>query len=237
MKTVHLCHCKDWRNTWWWPHHCWKNFHNGFLKRGTSQRQGTPETCKINHVIVGGQQYRQIHIPSYILQTSHVQDIYTRTFINCRVDINCIDYNFTWRNRIPLRKPEKLLLVNNVDGSPNEAGTIKHSVILFIRMGGIIHKEEFHAIKCRKDNIILGLPWLNCINPTINWVSKHIDIHRATNQTEEYNMMTSQGEFSIRKVTEEPPTHPELLPPELEKEPPIFPDKNFINYIRGANHI
>ena len=52
-------------------------------------------------------------------------------------------------------------MVNNVDGSPNEAGTIKHSVTLFIQMGGIVHKEEFHAIKCGKDNIILGLPWLN----------------------------------------------------------------------------
>ena len=49
-------------------------------------------------------------------------------------------------------------MVNNVDESPNETGMIKHSVILFIRMGGIIHKEEFYTIKCRKDNIILGLP-------------------------------------------------------------------------------
>ena len=39
--------------------------------------QGTPRTCKISNVIVGGQQYKQIRIPSYILQTSHAQDIYT----------------------------------------------------------------------------------------------------------------------------------------------------------------
>ena len=31
--------------------------------------------------------------------------------------------------------------------------------------------------------------------------------------------------------------HPELLPPELEKEPLIFLDENFIDYIRGAKHI
>ena len=166
---------------------------------------------KINHVVVGGQQYRQIWIPFYILRNSHTQDIYTRTFLNCGADINCIDYNFAWRNRIPLKKLEKPLLVNNVDRSPNEAGMIKHSVILFIRMGGIVHKEEFHAIKCGKDNIIPGLPWLNCVNPTINWVNKHVDIHEATDQTEEYNMATSDGKFTIRKATEEAPTHPELL--------------------------
>ena len=88
-----------------------------------------------------------------------------------------------------------------MDGSPNEAGTIRHSVILFIQMGGIVHKEEFHAIKCGKDNIILGLPWLNRVNPTINWVNKHVDIHKATDQTEEYNIATSNKTFTIRKAT------------------------------------
>ena len=120
--------------------------------------QGTHKICKISNVIVGGQQYKQIQIPSYILRTTHAQDIYTWTFIDCRADINCIDYDFTWRNKIPLRKLEKPLLVNNVDGSLNEAGIIKHLVILFIWMGGIVHKEEFYTIKCWKDNIILGLP-------------------------------------------------------------------------------
>ena len=199
--------------------------------------QGTPEMCEINHVVVGGQQYRQIQIPSYMLKTLHTQDIYTRTFINCGADINCINYNnFARRNRIPLKKLKKPLLVNNIGGSPNEVGTIKHPVTLFIRMGGIIHKV-FYTIKCGKDNLILGLPWLNQINPSINWGNKHVDIHEATDQSEEYNLTMSQGRFMIRKATTETPMHPELLPPNLEKEPPIFLDENFIDYIRGAKHV
>ena len=170
------------------------------------------------------------------MQTSHVQDIYTRTFINCGADINCIDYSFAQRNKIPLKKLEKPLTVNNVDRSPNEAGMIRHAVILFIQMGGIIHKEEFYAIKCGKDNII-GLPWLNQVNPTINWVNKHVDIHKATNQMEEYNMATSNKTFTIRKATQEPPTHLKLLPCKHEKEEPIYPDENFVNYVRGAQYV
>ena len=199
--------------------------------------QGTPRTCKISNVIVGGQQYKQIWIPSYILQTSHVQDIYTWTFINCGANINCIDYSFAQRNKIPLKKLEKPLTVNNVDRSPNEAGMIRHAVILFIQMGGIIHKEEFYAIKCGKDNIILGLPWLNRVNPTINWVNKHVNIHEATDQTKEYNQATSSKPFTIRKATQEPPTHPELLPWGHEKEEPIYPDENFVNYVRGVQYV
>ena len=127
----------------------------------------------------------------------------------------------------------KNLSQSTIDGSPNEAGTIKHSVVLFIRMGGIVHKEEFYAIKCRKDNIILGLPWLNRVNPTINWVNKHVNTHEATDQTEEYNLVTSNKNFTIRKAAQEPPTHPKLLPWEYEKEEPIYPDENFMNYVRA----
>ena len=53
-------------------------------------------------------------------------------FIDCGADINCIDYGFARRNKIPLKKLEKPLTVNNVDRSPNEAGMIRHSVTLFI---------------------------------------------------------------------------------------------------------
>lgn len=124
-KAIHSHFHPNWRNAQQqWLHHHQKNLHYGFLKRGTSQIQGTPEACKINHVVVGGQQYRQIWIPSYILRTLHAHDIYTRTFIDCGANINCINYNFTQRIRIPLRQLKKPLLVNNVDGSLNEAGTI-----------------------------------------------------------------------------------------------------------------
>ena len=196
--------------------------------------QGTPRMCKISNVIVGGQQYKQIWIPSYILWTLHAQDIYTWTFIDCGADINCINYGFAQRNRIPLKRLEKPLTVNNVDGSLNEAGTIRHLVILFIWMGGIIHEEKFYAIKCGKYNIILGLPWLNWVN---NWINKHINIHKATDQMEEYNLATSNKPFTIRKAIQEPPTHPKLPPWEHEKEEPIYPDENFVNYVRGAQYV
>ena len=52
-----------------------------------------------------------------------------------------------------------------------------------------------------------------------------------------YNQATSNGKFTIRKVTEETPTHPELLPYEHEKENPIYPNENFMNCVRGAQYV
>ena len=71
----------------------------------------------------------------------------------------------------------------------------------------------------------------------INWVNRHVNIHEATDQTEEYNLATSNTPFTIRKAAQEPPTQPKLLPWEHKKEEPIHPDENFVNYIRGAQYV
>ena len=50
-------------------------------------------------------------------------------------------------------------------------------------------------------------------------------------------MAAANKTFTIRKATQEPPTHPELLPWEHEKEEPIYPDGNFVNYVRGVQYV
>ena len=130
-----------------------------------------------------------------MLNMRNGQDVSTRIFIDCGADINCIDYDFAKKHKVNLQKLEKPLPVNNVDGSPNKKGQVTHIASFFIKMGGIIHKETFHTMKCRKDNLILGLPWLNRINLQIDWKNKHIDIHDSTDQTNKYNLAISKQSF------------------------------------------
>ena len=85
-------------------------------------------------------------------------------------------------------------------------------------------------MKCGKDNLILGLPWLNQISPQIDWKNKHINIHDSTNQTDKYNIAISRQSF-VQQTIKETPTHLDLLPTDYEKEPPIFPDENFVDYV------
>ena len=122
-----------------------------------------------------------------MLNTWQGKDVYTRIFIDCGADINCIDIDFAKKHKVNLRKIEKPLKINNMDGLPNDTGAIKHQATFFFKIGTIVHQETFYAMKCRRDNLILGLPWLNKINPKINWGTKHIKIDNKTDQTEEYN--------------------------------------------------
>ena len=171
-----------------------------------------------------------------MLNTRQGKDVYTRIFINCGADINCIDINFAKRNKVNLRKIEKPLKINNVDGSPNDTGAVKYQAMFFFKIGTVIHNETFYAMKCGRDNLILGLPWLNKINPNIDWEKKHIEINDATDQTEAYNRARFANQPAIRTLAEEP-THPDLLPTDYKKEPPFYPDENFHNYVRGVENV
>ena len=122
-----------------------------------------------------------------MLNTWQGKDVYTRIFIDCGADINCIDIDFAKKHKVNLRKIEKPLKINNMDGLPNDTGAIKHQAMFFFKIGTIVHQETFYAMKCRRDNLILGLPWLNKINPKINWGTKHIKIDNKTDQSKEYN--------------------------------------------------
>ena len=59
-----------------------------------------------------------------MLNTRQGKDIYTRIFIDCGADINCIDINFAKKHKVNLRKIEKPLKINNVDGSPNDTSAV-----------------------------------------------------------------------------------------------------------------
>ena len=91
-------------------------------------------------------------------------------------------------------------------------------------------------MKCGRDNLILGLPWLNKINPKIDWEKKSIKINDATDQTEAYNRARFANQPTIRTLAEEP-TYPDLLPTDYEKESPFYPDENFHNYVRGVEKV
>lgn len=56
------------------------------------------------------------------------------------------------------------------------------------------------------------------------------------NQTNKYNLAISEKK-NFRKIAQEPPTHHNLLLAELEREPPIFPDENFMAYLRKTPQI
>lgn len=66
----------------------------------------------------------------------------------------------------PLLQP---LPVFNVDGTPNHRGRITHYVWLDLEVAGTMVPTKFLATSLGRETMILGLPWLQHVNPSINW--------------------------------------------------------------------
>jgi hypothetical protein len=68
--------------------------------------------------------------------------------------------------QIPLEEP---IVLFNIDGSLNEAGSITHIVRLILKLGQDAQKHEFYVTSLGPEKVILGLPWLRQRNPAIDW--------------------------------------------------------------------
>ena len=72
------------------------------------------------------------------------------------------------------RKLAKPIKVRNVDGTPNHGGSITHEILLSYKIGGQNFIEWFNITDLGDQTMILGIPWLQAHNPTINWREKTI---------------------------------------------------------------
>jgi hypothetical protein len=71
--------------------------------------------------------------------------------------------------KLATRTLKKLRQVKNVDGTPNKAGKVTKDTILEICQKNYRQKHEFFVAEVDCDEILLGYPFLEAVNPQINW--------------------------------------------------------------------
>ncbi|ESK82932.1 hypothetical protein Moror_1335 [Moniliophthora roreri MCA 2997] len=64
--------------------------------------------------------------------------------------------------------------VFNVDGTPNKVAWITHSVMATYKIGSKDLTDTFLLSGLGKEDVILGLPWLQKYNPDVNWKSGEV---------------------------------------------------------------
>ena len=129
--------------------------------------QRTPELVK--SVIVADKKSRSFCIALSVLKNTFSKDVITKALMDSSALINCLNWGFVKCHKLPYHCLSEPIHAKNVDGAYNKAGIIKFITTIFIRIKGIIHRVLFHIINCGNENVILGTPWLEKVNPVINW--------------------------------------------------------------------
>ena len=157
------------------------------------------------------------------------KDIITKALIDCGSQIDCINWGFVQRNKLPKFRLPVPFRVKNVDGPYNEKGTIKFITHLFLHIRTVVHQILFHIMGCGNENIILGLPWLKKANPNIDWVMETVTISKHTDQMKAFNYKTG----ITQRTNHMKPTYHEFFPYKYERKKPEYPDETFVNMIQG----
>ena len=112
-------------------------------------------------------------------QEEEEEGIVTEVLLDSGVMGVVISEEFARRYKFKRTKLERLVYVRNVDNTLNYTGPIVDTVeveIFFKR-----HKERtsINVIGGQKWSVILGMPWLVCYNPEIDWKTREVQMTRC----------------------------------------------------------
>ena len=79
---------------------------------------------------------------------------------------------------------ERPIYIRNMNGTFNKEGPIENMVEVNIYYQEHRERTEINVIGKQKWNMILGMPWLTCHNPEINWRMDEVKMIRCLEECE-----------------------------------------------------
>ena len=86
---------------------------------------------------------------------------------------------FAKKQGFKLKKLERPMNVRNVDGSLNKEGPIENTAEVNIYYQGHRERTKIDVIRGQKWTVILGMLWLACYNPKIDWRIEEVKMTRC----------------------------------------------------------
>ena len=90
-----------------------------------------------------------------------------------------ISSEFARKQGFKLKRLERPMQVRNVDRLFNKEGLIENTVEVNIYYKGHVERTEIDVIGGQKWSVILGMPWLACHNPKIDWKTGEVKMTRC----------------------------------------------------------
>ena len=86
---------------------------------------------------------------------------------------------FARKQGFKLKKTKNSIYMRNIDGTFNKEGLIENTVEVNIYYQRYRERTEIDVIKKQKWNVILGILWLVCYNPEIDWRTEEVKMTRC----------------------------------------------------------
>ena len=107
------------------------------------------------------------------------EDITVEVLLDSGVTGLVISLEFAKKQGFKLKKLERPINVRNIDKLLNKEGPIENTVEINIYYQRHRERTEIDVIRGQKWTVILGIPWLICHNPEIDWRMGEVKMTRC----------------------------------------------------------
>jgi hypothetical protein len=107
--------------------------------------------------------------------------------VDCGATALFIGEKFVKKNNIRTYRLQREIPLFNIDGSNNRAGKIARFASLWLRVGDVEEWREFLMTDLGPEDVVLGLPWLRSVNPTIDWAEGTIKLDSERGKGREHH--------------------------------------------------
>ena len=118
-------------------------------------------------------------IPAQLKTMDTMELAATEAMVDTGATSDFIDQDFVDRSKLPTRKLLQPILVYNVDGTPNEAGSIDKVVDVIMTYNGHSERILLAVTRLGKQSMILGFTWLKKHNSEIDFQARSVKMTRC----------------------------------------------------------
>src|SRR5260370_6762415 len=134
---------------------------------------------------------RSLNIQVELTSLTSLTSVSTSVLLDSRATGMFINWSFVQKHQLETTSLPQPILVCNIDGSPNENGSVMEEVHVTLRFGHHSERAHLTVANLGQQTVIIGHSWLTLHNPEVDWVSQKVLMTRCPSSYNRRGLPTS----------------------------------------------
>ena len=148
------------------------------LREEKAKREVKVKQVEIEKKEKKGKYLREVIVKIGLKQEEEEDGVVTEALLDSRATGLVMSEEFARRHKFKRTKLDKPVYVRNINGTLNYTGPIIDTVEIKIFFKEHKKRMSIDVIRGQKWSVILGISWLACHNPEIDWKTEKVQITR-----------------------------------------------------------
>src|SRR5258708_1944384 len=117
-----------------------------------------------------------LNIQVKLTSLTSLASVSTSTLLDSRATGMFINWSFVQKHQLETTPLPQPILMHNVNGSPNENGSVMEEVHITLHFGHHSKRAHLTVANLGQQTVIIGHSWLTLHNPEVDWVSQKVSM-------------------------------------------------------------